>query len=138
MKTVGLRFWAWVLGTFFILMMPIALLVLLGVHSRQPEIGVGASIVWGAYVLVWPLIIAAVFAFIWIGYPVVFWLFWRYLLAMEWVTGAKAGTWFSKLLAKDQFLKRSRPGTINYWLHQKVLAHERKLGRDVVMNTPDA
>lgn len=138
MKTLGLRFWAWVIGTCFVLMMPIAVLVLLGIHSRHPELGVGNSIFWGLYILIWPFLLAAAIALISIGYPVMFWLFWRYLVVVERVFGIKFGTRFSKLLAKDQFLTRSRPGTINYWLHQKVLAHERKQGRNPVADSTDA
>lgn len=134
MRQGRLRFWGWFVGTCVLLMLlTVEGLVLFG--SRQGYLEAVAVAV-GAFAVI-PVMAFALWI-IWIVYPLAFWLFWRYLLLIDWVTGIGIGRWFTGVLTRDTFLMQSREGTTSNWLFQRVEAYRHKVGKAEAGHPTDA
>jgi len=138
MRQGGFRFWTWLIGTYLVLMSPIAIVVFVGLRTRQPEIELAESLSWSLKVLVWPAIVVVIGTLIWRSLPFVVWLYWQICLLTDRLGAFKIGARISTRLAGDHFLQRSQLGSSSQWLYQQDLAHESKKARVGDGQHPDA
>jgi hypothetical protein len=116
------QFWGLLAGTYVLLMSPIVGLVIIGHINRDPNFSLVSLVTSAAYVLWLPLYVALAMVLIWNMAPLGYWIAWKTLLAIEWITGMQVGTRFGERIILSSYFKHSKQGWPAQWLYRRALA----------------
>ena len=66
------------------------------------------------------------FVIMWWVYPYAYWVFWKYLCAVEWITRLPLGTKFCDFHMDDSFLLNSTQNSSNAWLYRQFFEDSKR------------
>jgi hypothetical protein len=127
MKQKSWQFWGLVAGLYLFLMSPFVGLAVVGLINRDPTASLASFVVIAAFVVWFPLYVALAIVLTWNMAPLVYWIAWQFLQAIEWITGLQVGTRFGERIVASAYFKHSKPGWPAQWLYRRVLAQSGDL-----------